>query len=63
MDIPKSVLDEFRGRGLLTNIFYLFREVGVSYSEFLEMPIPAIIAMLDELKKHGEREAKANKRR
>lgn len=63
MLIPKSVLASIRGKGVITNIFYLIKELGLSYEDIREMPIPAIVALTEELLAHNKKEANAAKRR
>jgi len=48
--------------GFSTAIFYLMKELHLSYFDIQEMPAPAIFILLDELKEHVEREEKAHKK-
>jgi len=59
--IPKHVLASVRGKGVITNLFYLIKELGLSYEDIREMPIPAIVALTEELVAHNKKEAKAAK--
>jgi hypothetical protein len=63
--IPKEVLEKLVGKkgGFTRNLFYLMKEVGVSYNDLCEMPIPAILILLEELNSHVERENKAMKKK
>jgi hypothetical protein len=63
--IPEHIIRKIGGRdtGLSTALFYLMKEVGISYKELLEMPMPAIFQLIEELNEHAKREEKAAKRK
>lgn len=58
--IPEEVKRKLSGGGggVTTNLFYLMKELHISYSELMEMPISAINVLLLELSEHAEREKK-----
>lgn len=64
--IPDWVIDKLspsNEKTLVTNMFYLMKELHVSYDELCEMPVPAIMMLLNELSEHGKREEKAMKKK
>lgn len=54
----QSILRKLNEEKLYTTAFYLMKELGVSYSEFCDMPVAAIIVLSKELEKHKKREEK-----
>lgn len=63
--IDSKIVDKFvkgKSNGVTTALFYLMKELNMSYSDIYEMPVPAIFVLLEELKDHSEREEKAHKK-
>jgi hypothetical protein len=46
----------------ITALFYLMKELHISYCELMDMPLSAINMLLHELKNHQKREEKASKK-
>jgi len=66
---PAWVNQSLRDKGentFITNLFYLMRELGWSWQDVMETPLPAINLMINEMIEHykrEEREAKKASRR
>jgi hypothetical protein len=61
--IPLDVFNRLtKKNGWTTNFFYLMKELHLSDEQLLEMPLPRLMALMAELKEHGEREEKALKK-
>lgn len=63
--IPEHIIKKLgtKNTGLSTALFYLMKELHVSHEELLEMPMPTIFQLLEELGEHSKREQKAMKRK
>ena len=64
--IDRDVINKFKGaKGskITTSFFYLMKELHISYFELMEMPIPSIFILLEELKEHNIKEEKAMKKK
>lgn len=63
--LDRSVISKFKGKtqkSFTTSLFYLMKELHIQYSELMEMPIPSIIVLIQELQEHSDREAKEMKK-
>ena len=64
---PSSIRDEFLSRDLekklLETFFYLMKENIFTYEELKRAPLPAILLMSKQLRKHNEREAREMKKK
>jgi hypothetical protein len=63
LEIFNKIHKKKNGNNWTTAFFYLMKELHLSDKELLEMPIPRIRVLLDELHEHAKREKKAMKKK
>lgn len=63
--IPDHVIKKLGGTkdSTVTNLFYLMKELHLSYSDIKDMPVPAILMLMEELEAHAKREEAAMKKK
>lgn len=64
--IPEHVLDRLSDtpeKTLVTNFFYLMKELGLSYDDLCNIPVPTLFLLMEELNSHSKREERALKKK